>query len=575
MVAERTESLPAEPEPATPPVFTPERVAKWVTIFLVIGVAARAIRYLLKFPLWEDECFLCVNFIGAGFADLLRPLRTHQVAPPLFLWAELAATKVFGFNEWSLRAIPFAAGIAGLFLFRRLAGRLLTGLPLLIAVGCFAVAYPAVRHASEAKQYSTDLLAALLLLCGAVEWRFTGKRAWLWALAAAAPVMMWLSYPAAFVAGGVSLAVAAELLGRDPKWRGRLNFLGSSRQETEPSRVADWLAWAAFNAAVLVGFGTVYLVIKRQSSAELGFMTTYWADSFPPLARPWLLPVWFVKVHCGSMLAWPVGGEDWASTGTAIAMAIGVCVLLTRRDAFWVCLLLAPAAVNLFAAAIGRYPYGGHFKFSMYFGPAICLIAGWGMAAAAAKIETFPLRIGRLNHVGRYFAPAMVVYLLLITTGSALKDFAKPTKVLSDARARAFATWFWFDAEGQGPVELVDAHAGVSFCPEAIDDPYLSSMMLCNRAHLLARRPRRIGGRPDPLRLAERRPPAVRRLPHEPLPLRCRHPRRLAVRPGPHQRPDRDRILALHPQHQRRIRSRLHRLLGCLHGAPEGEFGGG
>ena len=35
----------------------------------------------------------------------------------------------------------------------------------------------------------------------------------------------------------------------------------------------------------------------------------------------------------------------------------------------------APAGLNLFAAALHRYPYGGHVKFSMHLGPAVCLLA--------------------------------------------------------------------------------------------------------------------------------------------------------------------------------------------------------
>src|SRR5262249_1706291 len=32
-------------------------------LFMILGLAARAIRYYLCFPLWDDESFLCVNFI--------------------------------------------------------------------------------------------------------------------------------------------------------------------------------------------------------------------------------------------------------------------------------------------------------------------------------------------------------------------------------------------------------------------------------------------------------------------------------------------------------------------------------
>jgi len=112
----------------------PAAQARLVWACLAIAIAARSVRFLLKFPLWEDECFLAANFIDRGFGDLLAPLNYHQVAPLLFLGIELTCVKLFGFAEWPLRLYPFLCSIGSLLLFRRLAGRLLEGLPLVLAV---------------------------------------------------------------------------------------------------------------------------------------------------------------------------------------------------------------------------------------------------------------------------------------------------------------------------------------------------------------------------------------------------------------------------------------------------------
>jgi uncharacterized membrane protein len=86
------------------------------------------------------------------------------------------------------------------FLFHRLAGRLLRGSALVLAVGVFAVAYPGIRYAAEAKPYACDLFFATLLLTVAVEW-WRGDRAnrWLWLLAALMPLALLFSYPVVFV----------------------------------------------------------------------------------------------------------------------------------------------------------------------------------------------------------------------------------------------------------------------------------------------------------------------------------------------------------------------------------------
>jgi len=478
MTTARVDPRPADSaRPAT--YFTPERVSRWLALFLCLGIAARAVRFLLRFPLWEDECFLCVNFIDRGFAELLTPLAYHQVAPPLFLWLERSAVVAFGYSEWSLRLIPFAAAIGSLFLFRCIAQRLLWGPALVLAFGCFAVAYPGIRYAAEAKQYSTDLFAALVLLTVAVEWYRSRSPKWLWLLALLAAPLLWLSYPAAFSVGGVSLAIGVSL------FLETRSKTVETRDEALHRRVIAQLAtlnpqlaiaWIAYNLAVLAGFGSLFFVISRQSGAELGFMTDYWKTAFPPISEPGRLPTWFLEVHTSDLVAWPIGGGRGASAFTAVLAAIGVRQLLKKRDAFWGLLLLSPAALNLFAAAMQRYPYGGHVKFSMYLGPAVCLLAGWGAAAWNAKVASKQPLFARRALIGT------AVALLLVAGTSMVRDVLHPYKTLSDERARSFACWFWFNAEAEGDVRVVDSFDGESFSSEAHSELSWTAMFLCNRA---------------------------------------------------------------------------------------------
>jgi len=143
---------------------TRRHIALATGCLVVLGILVRLLRYSLKFPLWGDESALAANFLDRGYLDLLRPLDFQQVAPPLFLWIELAIVRLFGFNEWTLRAFPCVCSVASVLLFRHVAGRLLTGVPLLLAVGIFSVAYYPVRLGAEVKQYASDLLVSLVLL---------------------------------------------------------------------------------------------------------------------------------------------------------------------------------------------------------------------------------------------------------------------------------------------------------------------------------------------------------------------------------------------------------------------------
>src|SRR5580698_10584279 len=148
---------PDRPDPAERGVLSSAAVRRGILFFVLVGVFARVMRYALRFPLWDDESFLCVNFISRSYADLLRPLDYHQVAPVLLLWIERTAAKLFGFSELVLRLFPFICSIASVFLFRKTASRLLSGLGLLIAVAIFSVSYPGIRYAAEAKPYGSDL----------------------------------------------------------------------------------------------------------------------------------------------------------------------------------------------------------------------------------------------------------------------------------------------------------------------------------------------------------------------------------------------------------------------------------
>src|SRR5581483_9466838 len=147
------------------------RLLRQLTLaLLVIGVLWRLVRYLLRFPIWEDEAFICLNFLELDYLGLTRELRNCQVAPLLFLWGELTSLRLLGTSELSMRLLPFLAGMASLLLFWRLARATLPPLARTIAVGFLAVAIWPVSMGAFTKPYSLDLFTSLLLLLPAVHW---------------------------------------------------------------------------------------------------------------------------------------------------------------------------------------------------------------------------------------------------------------------------------------------------------------------------------------------------------------------------------------------------------------------
>jgi hypothetical protein len=466
MTAENHTRLPVAAVPRRLETFDARQEAVLIWGFLALGIAIRAVRYLLCFPLWNDEAMLAVNFLDRGYRGLLQPLDCGQVGPPLFLWLELAAVRLLGFNEFSLRLFPFASGIAGLLAFRYLATMLFRGSAAVVAVAIFAVSYPGIRYAAEAKPYSSDMLVAVVLLALAAKWWRDGQKpAWLWLLAAVVPAAMALSLPAVFVAGGLSLAIAS-VLGRSGARRG-------------------WGAWTIYNISLAGSFLVLFVVsIKAQADWQNEFMERGWRDAFPPLTSAVKFLTWLVRTHAGPLLAQPVGGENGGSAGTLVACAVAVIALGRRRRKSLLVLCLAPFGLNLLAAALGRYPYGGHVRMAMYLAPAVCLLAGFGAVACLGRLQ-LSIRAARR----RWPVAVLLSILALLGAGVVARDARLPAKSQYELRNRDFAAWFWPTLERGHEVACVKNDLGEAFPPpghhwrQAISWTYLCNQRIYSRRH--------------------------------------------------------------------------------------------
>jgi hypothetical protein len=443
--------------------------------FVALGVVLRLFRYGRNFPLWGDESFVAVNFIARSYGDLLRPLEYGQICPVLFLWIERLVVNRLGFSEWSLRLFPLVCGVASIVVFCHVAGRVVRGMPLLLAVAIFAVSFHPIRHAAEVKPYASDLLAALVLLALALRWQRTPERAlWLWLLVVAAPFVVALSHPALFIAGGVSLSLAL------PVWKAR--------------RWGIWTAFLAFQIVVAGTFLGLYSLCTRfQEQLALDGLRNYWAASFPPLDSPLHLLRWLVAVHTGTMFAYPGGGRGGSSTPTFLAVAAGAIGLWRRGRRGAMVLLLVPFALALGAAVLRRYPYGVEARQMQFLAPAICLLAGLGMAWLLDAIPWPRARRG------------LAALALLLLTGFALialaGDVRRPYRFPYDHQTREFARCFWPEQAHAAELACLCADFGV-------DDRHThhlrTALYLCNQ--WIYSPQRRQGGGPRWERVSAPRP---------------------------------------------------------------------
>jgi hypothetical protein len=377
--------------------------------------------------------------------------------------------------------------------FRHVAARLFRGTALVLVVAVFAVGYPMIRYTAEAKPYAPDLLAALVMLGLAIEWlRRPHESRWLWWLAAVAGPAIGFSYPAVFVAGGISLVVGYVLwkekgdrvpsgchLPERPGGGHHAHMVVAQMGTGYPlgAFFQGWRPWLAFNLILVLSFaGLMALNHQAVGQANQEQMTDGWSDTFPPVTQPIRLVGWLFSIHTGAMLAYPVGGPHGGSTPAFICLLLGLAALARRRQGLLAFLLLAPLGLNFAAAAAHRFPYGGHPRMGLYLGSVFSMLVGLGIAEtvawAAARVRT-PLP-GR----NRALAAALAA-LLALAAGSLLRDLAHPYKTATTLRARQFARWFWFDVAHDCELVCLKTDARESFPRIAHNDGWLS-LYLCN-----------------------------------------------------------------------------------------------
>ncbi|MBI2807461.1 MAG: glycosyltransferase family 39 protein [Planctomycetes bacterium] len=352
-------------------------VQRWLVYGLAavvgVGVLWRVVRYLGGFPIWGDEAMLLISILERDYAGLTQQLRFGQVAPLFFLWLERSALLLLGPSEWSMHLFPFLAGLLTLAFFWRMCRASFSPRIAGMAVAILAISYYPVRHSAEVKPYAFDLLFSVIFACLTLEHlRNPATTRWLIALSAVTPIAMFSSYPSAFVGGAVSIVLLMCL--RSASWTQR-----------------GW--YALFNVLLCGSFLIHYVLIGQGASdpEELRrareFMLTYWKDAFPP-ENPLLWPVWLVKVLTGNMLAYPMGANNGGSAATFLLVALGAfaCWRTGQRALLALCGL--PFALNLLAAMLGKYPFGGSARIMLHLAPFIAILMAHGIAQALDWIRS-------------------------------------------------------------------------------------------------------------------------------------------------------------------------------------------
>lgn len=333
----------------------------FVPALLLVGLALRGYHYLRDRAVWQDEAGLLLTVASRDYSDLFRGLIDyHQAAPPLYLCLLKTVALFLGDSSYALRLPSFLASCAALVLFAAAARRIVSPPALPWAVLLFAVSEQLLWHASEAKAYSVDVLAAVVVLAVPCWRRLASLRCQLLAYTLLTPLLLLSSYPACFLCAGLLLAYLPSVSSRKPG--------------------ATWLMyslWAATTATVLVWL--LFGPVRCQHDAEIH---SCWVACMPRWERPWTVPAWLLlsPLEVCRYCCKPLGQilVLFAVPGTLLLWRAGRRTLVR--------MLLAPIVLALAAACVHGYPFGGA-RVMIYAAPSILLLAAVGVPPVLAWLR--------------------------------------------------------------------------------------------------------------------------------------------------------------------------------------------
>lgn len=368
---------------------------EFLWIIIGLGVILRLVQYLYNRSLWLDESLLALNIVDRTFSELFNPLSYHQGAPIGFLMLEKISVTIFNDGEYALRLVPFLSGIASMFLFSGVAKRFVKPEAVPIALFIFAISEPLIYYSSEVKQYSSDVLIALLTLYFVIKYIQSEKLTLLriFGFGIFGATVIWFSHPSLFMLAGVGGSLALFSFFRNEWDRiGRLSIV--------------FTIWA-FSLTMC------YFVSLRGLSKSESLLN-YWTGGFMPLPPLSLGDIkWFFDTFFG-IFNNPVGLS--LSGIAALAFLVGSgSIISNKKERFY--FLILPIFFVLLASGVHKYPFKG--RLLLFIVPSLIIFIAEGAHQIGAKTRQTAPVIGI----------AFICLLLLNPSLSAAKNLIKPRTV--------------------------------------------------------------------------------------------------------------------------------------------------
>lgn len=364
-------------------------------VAVLFGIVVRLSQYLSNRSLWGDEVNLALNIVDRSYLELLQPLDHNQAAPPGFLWIEKATVQLLGNTEYALRLFPLISGLVALVVFYRLANRYVSEIAAPIAIALFACLKYIVYYTTEVKQYSSDVMIAVVLCSLLIPLRhqvLDNKQLLL--LGGLGALCIWISHPTVFVLAGIEVGY----------------FLVASNQKRLSLLMNRWPMYVTW----LISFAGLYFLTVR-GTLKNDVLTSAWDARFPdsPFDIVWLLDTF------GRFFYNPLGFLGFTD-GIALFVFIVGCIAFYYRDRIILLGVTAPILITLIASYLQQYPF--RERLVLFLAPFAVLIIAEGIAFLLTKPQK---RYKLLRLIGIIIA----VTLLLPSIANAGQLIVAPLKL--------------------------------------------------------------------------------------------------------------------------------------------------
>lgn len=338
------------------------KIYLWILyLAIIVGVVLALFQFFFDKFVWLDEAMLSLNIRDRNFTELLQPLDYVQVAPIGFLYIQKLLTTIFGFNEFVLRVTPLLSWFVSLYFMYKLTFTLFKDKTLaLLATAIFSTTLILIIYSNEIKQYSSDVMFAIVIFYLTVALDFKKTKSIL-QFAIAGAIIIWFSNVSVIMLTTAGLYLLVKEFFIQKNYR----------------VIAIFTLWAISLAVYYT------LFIYHHPSAEI--MKHHWASSFLPLNRLWGRFIYYSLRN----IYMDVFSFDKFWYIPAFLSIVGLVILIVSRQFTLLFFVLFPIALHFALSSQGMYPFSG--RFILYMLPALVILFAYSVTKLfKASLEASP-----------------------------------------------------------------------------------------------------------------------------------------------------------------------------------------